>query len=64
MPDDAIVVELSLAEAMTVAAAVRQYEPYWSPSLGQSAVVQELTDTRAQITSVLAKLRAAAGLER
>ena len=61
--DDHLVVELSLAEAMTVAAAVRQYEPYWSSDLVAAAVVQQLSETTGQIASILAKLRAAAAFE-
>ena len=57
---DHLVVELSVAEAMTVAAAVQQYEPYWSPSLDAAAVVAQLAGSTEQIASILAKLRTAA----
>ena len=59
-PADRLFLELTPAEAMTVAAALRQYEPYWSGRADAAAVAQQLTDLREQITAVLAKLRAAA----
>lgn len=55
-----LVVELSLPEAMTVSAALRQYEPYWSPRASPSAVAEQLAEIRQQITDVIAKLRLAA----
>lgn len=57
---DALVLLLSPAEAMTVAAALRQYEPYWSPRVDADTLAAQLTDVREQITAVLARLRAAA----
>ena len=59
-PDDGLVLELTLAEAMTVAAALRQYEPYWSGQADAAAIARQLTELREQITAVLGKLRAAA----
>ena len=61
LPDgDHLVIELSVDEAMTVAAAVQQYEPYLSPQLDAAAVVRQLAGTTEQVAAILAKLRTAA----
>ncbi len=60
---DHLLVELSVAEAMTVAAAVQQYEPYWSSKSDAAAVVGQLAGTTEQVASILAKLRTAAAAE-
>jgi hypothetical protein len=59
-PGERITVELSICEAMTVAAALRQYEPYWSVTDSAAVVADQLAHVREDITAVIAKLRSAA----
>lgn len=58
--DGDVVVRLTVEEAMTVLAAVRQYEPYWSGSESPSALATRLHTLRLEIESVIAKVRLAA----
>jgi hypothetical protein len=53
---DAIVVELSLPEAMTVLAALRQYMPYWQSECDLSPE-EQLATLHDQIYSVIGKIR-------
>ncbi len=59
--DDHVVVRLTAEEAMTVLAAVRQYEPYWPSTESAEAVATRLRTVRTEIESVIAKIRLAAG---
>ncbi|WP_375492909.1 hypothetical protein [uncultured Jatrophihabitans sp.] len=61
--DERLVLELSVAEAMTVSAALRQYEPYWSANASPTAVFEQLETLRSHITSVIDKLRVAAAAD-
>lgn len=56
-----LALRLSPSEAMTVLAAVRQYEPYWSGSDDPQAVATKLHAIRSDVDSVVAKIRDAAG---
>lgn len=55
--DDSVVVCLTPEEAMTVLAAVRQYEPYWPSTDPPEAVATRLRTVRMEIDSVIAKIR-------
>jgi hypothetical protein len=57
---EVLTVRLTLAEAMTVLAAVRQYEPYWSPRDSAEVIAEQLRTLRLEIESVIAKVRVAA----
>lgn len=59
VPDDQVTVQLSLPEALTVLAALRQYMPYWC-SAADATAAEQLEIARSHVDSVLAKLRAAA----
>jgi hypothetical protein len=56
---DQVVVQLTLPEALTVLAALRQYMPYWSTAADVSPA-EQLQCRREEITSVIWKLRSAA----
>ena len=58
-----VVVVLSVAEAMTVAAALRQYEPYWPARASPDEIVDRLATLRTHIGSVIDKLRVAAAAD-
>lgn len=58
--DDVVVVRLTPEEAMTVLAAVRQYEPYWPSTESKDAVATRLRTVRQEIESVIGKIRLAA----
>jgi hypothetical protein len=58
--DESVVVRLTPEEAMTVLAAVRQYEPYWPSTESAEAVATRLSTVRMEIESVIAKIRLAA----
>jgi hypothetical protein len=60
-PADSVVVWLTPEEAMTVIAAVRQYEPYWSSAESPEALATRLRTLRTEIESIIAKIRLAAG---
>jgi hypothetical protein len=55
-----VAIELSLCEAMTVSAALRQYEPYWRASEPSDSVAEQLAHVREDVMTVIAKLRCAA----
>lgn len=55
-----IVVELTAAEALAVIDALRQYQPYCLLETTKSGFVERLAEVRAEVHSVIAKLRAAA----
>jgi hypothetical protein len=57
---DRVAVELSLCEAMTVSAALRQYEPYWRATDPPDSVAEQLAHVREDVTAVIDKLRTAA----
>jgi hypothetical protein len=59
-PTERVAIELSLCEAMTVSAALRQYEPYWRASDPSDSVAEQLAHVREDVTAVIAKLRSAA----
>jgi hypothetical protein len=58
--DESVVVRLTPEEAMTVIAAVRQYEPYWPSAESAEALVTRLRNVRMEIDSIIAKIRIAA----
>jgi hypothetical protein len=58
--DDEVVLRLTAPEAMTVLAAVRQYEPYWPAGETPEAVGTRLGTVRSEVESVIAKIRSAA----
>jgi hypothetical protein len=58
--DESVVVRLTPEEAMTVLAAVRQYEPYWPSAEPAEAVATRLRTVRMEIDSVITKIRLAA----
>jgi hypothetical protein len=57
---ESITVRFTLSEALTVLAAVRQYEPFWSPNRAGETLATTLRDQREEIDAVIAKLRQAA----
>lgn len=57
-----ISLSLSLPEALTVLAALRQYQPYWLSAREADAAAALFQQTRLEIESVIAKLRGAASL--
>ena len=56
---ESITVRLTLSEALTVLAAVRQYEPFWSPDAGETPATK-LRAQREEVDAVIAKIRQAA----
>jgi hypothetical protein len=58
--DEGVVVRLTPEEAMTVLAAVRQYEPYWPSTDAAEAVATRLRTVRLEVESVITKIRLAA----
>jgi hypothetical protein len=61
-PDERLSIELSLCEAMTISAALRQYEPYWHITDSPQAVAEQLEHIREDIVAVIRKLSSAAAL--
>lgn len=59
-PTERVAIELSLCEAMTVSAALRQYEPYWRENDPPDTVADQLAHVREDVNTVIAKLRTAA----
>lgn len=59
-PTERVAIELSLCEAMTVSAALRQYEPYWRASEPSDIVAEQLAHVPEDVMAVIAKLRFAA----
>lgn len=59
-PTERVAIEFSLCEAMTVSAALRQYEPYWRVNGPPDAVADQLAHVREDVNTVIAKLRTAA----
>lgn len=57
---DRITVRLTLSEALTVLAAVRQYEPFWSPNCTGETLATKLRAQREDVDAVIAKIRQAA----
>ena len=55
-----VAIELSLCEAMTVSAALRQYEPYWRANDPPESVAEQLAHVREDVMAVIDKLRSAA----
>lgn len=51
---------LTPEEALTILAALRQYEPYWPANEEPARVAERLRNLRMDIASVTAKIRAAA----
>jgi hypothetical protein len=58
---ESIAVRLTLSEALTVLAAVRQYEPFWSPDCAGESLATKLRAQREEVDAVIAKIRQAAG---
>ena len=58
---ESITVRLTLSEALTVLAAVRQYEPFWSPNSAGEMLAAKLRAQREEVDAVIAKIRQAAG---
>ena len=57
---ESITVRLTLSEALTVLAAVRQYEPFWSPNCASETLAAKLRAQREEVDAVIAKIRQAA----
>ena len=57
---ESITVRLTLSEALTVLAAVRQYEPFWSPNCVGETLATKLRAQREEVDAVIAKIRQAA----
>jgi hypothetical protein len=57
---ESITVRLTLSEALTVLAAVRQYEPFWSPNCAGETLAKKLLAQREEVDAVIAKIRQAA----
>jgi hypothetical protein len=58
---ESITVRFTLSEALTVLAAVRQYEPFWSPNCAGETLATTLRAQREDVDAVIAKIRQAAG---
>jgi hypothetical protein len=58
--DAHLLIDLTPEEAMTVLAALRQYEPYWPSGESACDVAERLANLRESIMSVIGKIRAAA----
>ena len=61
-PEHRLVLDLSLCEAMTVMAALRQYEPYWHDVDAPEGRGEQLAHVREDVMAVLDKLRSSAQL--